>query len=546
MKKLTKLITALMLLIPLALVAAAPRPAPRLQGHNPDPPAEPVKLIFIHHSTGENWLADDYGDLGITLSGNNYFVSDTNYGWGPDGIGDNTDIPNWMQWFRSDQTLTYMDALFNESGQNASYTRTIHDPGGENQIIMFKSCFPNSELEGDPNDPPGTYEDMSVAGAKFVYNQILTYFATRPDKLFIVITAPPLSDSTYADNARAFNQWLVHDWLSENNYTLNNVAVFDFYNVLTGPDAHHRYINGNIEHAVGGNNTLHYPSGDDHPSQGGSRKATGEFVSLLNVYYHNWQADAPTAPPEDSQPHPTAESQSQPESPPSQPTLSGLIDDFEGDAPIGSYGWETYWDAATDTEISCAPTDQVAYLGKRSMKITYDIELHSWGTCDLTFEHAQNWGDSSGIGFYVHAEGEGTFFNVDLMVEHDQGVESYVHQVRLDSESAAGWQGVFLTWDQFERVSWEADAGAVFNKPDQIKTLAFGFNTPEGGEPPVGIIYIDALSLGDNAADLEQPASDREEILPSPSGGRSLPCAGSLLLPLGLVGFAVWRKKGDG
>jgi hypothetical protein len=53
-----------------------------------------MRLIFIHHSTGENWLRDDYGELGKALSENNYFVSDTNYGWGPEGIGDRTDIIN--------------------------------------------------------------------------------------------------------------------------------------------------------------------------------------------------------------------------------------------------------------------------------------------------------------------------------------------------------------------------------------------------------------------------------------------------------------------
>ncbi len=48
-----------------------------------NPPAEPVKLVFIHHSCGENWLADGHGNLGRSLAENNYFVSDTNYGLGP-------------------------------------------------------------------------------------------------------------------------------------------------------------------------------------------------------------------------------------------------------------------------------------------------------------------------------------------------------------------------------------------------------------------------------------------------------------------------------
>ena len=91
------------LAILIAPFASAVGPA-HAQADDPTPPAEPVKLIFIHHSTGENWLTDGYGNLGRTLGENNYFVSDTNYGWGPDAIGDRTDIPNWPEWFRSANT----------------------------------------------------------------------------------------------------------------------------------------------------------------------------------------------------------------------------------------------------------------------------------------------------------------------------------------------------------------------------------------------------------------------------------------------------------
>jgi hypothetical protein len=66
---------------------------------NPYPPASPVNLIFIHHSTGENWLDDYNGGLGIALRDNNYYMSDTNYGWETDSIGDHTDIGHWWLWF---------------------------------------------------------------------------------------------------------------------------------------------------------------------------------------------------------------------------------------------------------------------------------------------------------------------------------------------------------------------------------------------------------------------------------------------------------------
>lgn len=240
-RMLSVLIAGVLLLVWIGPAQAAFQPFPFLAALNPNPPAQPVKLIFIHHSVGENWLTDGYGDLGIALGEHNYFVSDTNYGWGPNSIGDRTDIPDWVEWFRSSSTPAYMNALFAESGQNSSYTRTLANPGGQNTIIMFKSCFPNSNLEGNPDDPPDPTPGYTVGHAKYVYNELLKYFRAHPDKLFVVITAPPVTDPTYAANARAFNNWLFSNWLTSNNYPFSNVAVFDFYNVLTAPGAHHRY-----------------------------------------------------------------------------------------------------------------------------------------------------------------------------------------------------------------------------------------------------------------------------------------------------------------
>ncbi len=289
-----KLTLGILLLATSGWLAAASHPARSFQEDNPDPPDQTVKLIFIHHSTGENWLRDDYGGLGAALDSNHYFVSDTNYGWGPEGIGDRTDIPDWLEWFRSGNTQNYMQALYSESGQNSSYTRNLSDPGGENQVVMFKSCFPNSALEGNPDDPPDPEGWLTVGHARFVYNEILPYFADHPDKLFVAVTAPPLQDSTYAENARAFNQWLVNDWLKENGYSGSNVAVFDFYNILTGPEGHHWFQDGSIQLVLADRNTSYYPSSsdDDHPSAKGSRKATEEFVPMLNVFYHRWAAAA--------------------------------------------------------------------------------------------------------------------------------------------------------------------------------------------------------------------------------------------------------------
>jgi hypothetical protein len=309
------------------------------QPQNASPPSSPVRLVFVHHSTGQNWLADGDGRLGIALRDNSYFVSDTNYGWGPERpgggpIGDTTDIGHWYDWFSGPQRDTYVAALYAESAPHSSYSRLATNPGGENRVVLFKSCFPNSALGGSPSDPvppieanPLRGEDagsaaMTVANAKGIYVELLKYFRTRVEKLFVVVTAPPLVASSTspaeAANARAFNDWLVQDWLD--GYPYRNVAVVDFFDVLTSnggstrtnnPNVndlgwadgnHHRFRNGAVEHTrTVANHVSAYGSGggsDSHPTAAGNLKATGELVSLVNVAYHCWKGDGgcPNAP----------------------------------------------------------------------------------------------------------------------------------------------------------------------------------------------------------------------------------------------------------
>lgn len=523
------------------LISMAASPLPLQAGDHPNPPQETVKLIFIHHSTGENWLTDDYGDLGRTLDQNNYFVSDTNYGWGPDAIGDRTDIPNWTEWFASESTPTYMEALFSENGQHASYTRTLSDPGGENEIILFKSCFPNSALEGNPDDPPDPQGWLSVGHAKYVYNEILGYFATRPDKLFIAITAPPLSDGTYADNARAFNQWLSNDWLDENNYSLGNVFVFDFYNVLTSPDAHHRYKDGIIEHLYSGQNTLSYPSDDDHPSADGSRKATDEFVPLLNIFYHRWKGSVPAQPAPEAATQPPAESQ------PASVPGSGWIDDFDANSLPKASGWEGFYDEATSTSLTCEVQEGTGRAGN-ALHLDFDIAVNSWGTCAAFFETPPDLSAGEGLAFTFRAAQAGLLFDVDLYSGPDEARTTYVYTIEAPAESVNDWVPMQLRWEDFRRASWEENAGTAFEPSRGVAGLAFGVATLQDAAN-VGEIWVDDLQLSGaapavseerpEAAPTTVPEEEPEEARPR----SSLPCAGGIVLPLLFVGLIRFRDR---
>lgn len=465
------------------------------QAEDPTPPARVVKLIFIHHSTGENWLRDENGGLGIALSENNYFVSDTNYGWGPNGIGDRTDIVNWLEWFRSQESPRYLSALYSESEQHSPYTRLLSDPGGENEIILFKSCFPNSNLSGRPDDPAAAGDGLSVSNAKYIYNELLKYFATRPDKLFILITAPPVQDRSYSKNARAFNTWLVNDWLRENNYPYPNVAVFDFYNVLTGDNNHHRYNQGVIEYITDqGKDTSAYPTsrGDDHPSPEGNRKATQEFIPLLNIYYHRWKGSELV--PSSDAPEPAQEDTDESDTPiAAMPGVSlGVIDDFESIYAEGE-GWQFYFDEAVDSTVQCAIDHNHFYQGNSSLKIEYDIAPSSWGTCSLTFDSMQDWRKANGIGFYLHTDQAEQIFSLVAQGGTSENRTNYSYKIKAPPESISGWVYIEVPWEQFRRVEWEENAGSPFD-PSQANGIFFGFDgLPE--TRTTGVIWVDYIHL---------------------------------------------------
>ena len=287
------------------------------------------KAVFIHHSSGGNWVADAWGGLGDAMNDAGYFFSGIDYSWSAPynaSIGDYTDIGDWWTWFM-DQTVqgnsqtrrdNIMGAVYTEYDKDiqfGDYTRTLSDPGGENEIIMFKSCYPNSDIIADNatnpediyGDPAGsnTYTETNV---RALYDTILTYFKANPGRMFVVITAPPLSDATNAARARSFNNWLVYDWLQDADWENKNVYVWDWYNVLTGVNNHHRVEDGVVVHTIAsgsGNVAIDaYIDGDDHPNAVGCQKSTTEFVPVLDVWYSTWSNYSPP----DVEPSPAGDS----------------------------------------------------------------------------------------------------------------------------------------------------------------------------------------------------------------------------------------------
>ncbi|NVN92410.1 MAG: hypothetical protein HXX11_17670, partial [Desulfuromonadales bacterium] len=161
-----------------------------------------------------------------------------------------------------------------------------------NDIIVFKSCFPNNAIESEGKEPGNPDSPLkTTANYKAAYIKLLGYFRTHPKTLFVCVTAPPLVESipsrtkellknvigsetsvkAVGERARKFNNWLKDaekGWLA--GYELKNVVVFDYYDILT---------------RHGESNYLLYPTNggnDSHPSADGNASAAREFIPFLN------------------------------------------------------------------------------------------------------------------------------------------------------------------------------------------------------------------------------------------------------------------------
>ncbi len=271
-------------------------PSIDLSAFPPEAPGAGLRLLFIHHSCGGQLLADpgeragedciyathpNGGGLRGLLVSQGYEVHEASYG---SEIGDRTDIFDWPP-----KLGGMMEKILACDRQDTAYAA-----GQRNDIVAFKSCFPNSNFTGrgtPPGNPAGP--ELTVWNAKAAYAALLPELAKHPGVLFVCVTAPPLAGklppeplwkalarvvlkrprndpSASGPLAREFNNWLAtpEGWLKD--YPGRNVVVFDYYDILT---------------AEGKSDYAEYPTGgggDSHPSCEGNSKTAQAFVPFLN------------------------------------------------------------------------------------------------------------------------------------------------------------------------------------------------------------------------------------------------------------------------
>jgi hypothetical protein len=182
-----------------------------------------TNVVFLHQSVGRNLIAQ--GGVREILAAEGYSFWDQDYSvhglLGPDGLpeGFGYNVPD---------DNTNPDGLARIFGQ-PEYGLPWNTLSGllQHEVIIFKSCFPASNIT----------DDAHLRAYQEDYALIRAVMGKHPDKLFIVVTPPPLNpietDFDTARRARAFSEWMQSSAFLQGHA---NVITFDLFGSLAEPD----------------------------------------------------------------------------------------------------------------------------------------------------------------------------------------------------------------------------------------------------------------------------------------------------------------------
>ena len=205
-----------------------------------------VKVLFLHHSTGQSiWYGDETPSLidkiklklGVKYKKNGvlpelfdhynkqsqknyqikefYFPKLKPYGW------KNYPFDYYNIWVKHAGSEPYMEEP------------TLEILSKEYQLIMFKHCFPVSNILADQDSADVNSELKSLANYKLQYLALRDKLHQFSDTKFLVWTGAAQVKSQItaeeAQRAKEFFNWVIKDW----DIPGDNIFIWDFYQLQT-------------------------------------------------------------------------------------------------------------------------------------------------------------------------------------------------------------------------------------------------------------------------------------------------------------------------
>jgi len=227
------------------------------------PSLEPVdltlKIIFLHHSTGSNiWNGGvaEWFDQYNAENGTSYLISERAFPSGSPYPWNNYPYDYWNIWVNHAGNEPYLEEP----------TLEILTP--QYDIIIFKHCFPVSNILADTGNPNISSPDKRIENYKLQYEALKTKMHEYPQRKFIVWTGAALvisgTNQESAERAKTFFKWVREEW----DQPGDNIYLWDFYQLETGGELYLK-----TEYAAS--------STDSHPNSSFSRMVAPLFCQRI-------------------------------------------------------------------------------------------------------------------------------------------------------------------------------------------------------------------------------------------------------------------------
>lgn len=228
-----------------------------------------TNIVFLHHSTGNNLVSQ--GELRVLLQDEGFSFWD--HGFNRQGLrdpesaamrfnynvpADNTDPDGLADIFRQrllPVPLNTLSALF------------------QHEVIVLKSCFaPANNLRSD----------SQVEMYKAYYLEMREVMAAHPEKVFVLLTTPPLNPAeTNAEEAARARE--LANWLASPEFIAGqaNIFVFDFFDSLAEKNpaaADYNMLRADFRDEA-----------DSHPNQAANKAIAPLLASFLTEKIHQYQ-----------------------------------------------------------------------------------------------------------------------------------------------------------------------------------------------------------------------------------------------------------------
>jgi len=187
-----------------------------------------TKIIFLHHSTGgiiwQGGLSRIARKLGFDgdvsrwftnynkTNGKNYLITDANF-------------PNKM----GNDPYDYYNIWVKNAGNNPfNEEPTLEILTAKNNVIVFKHCFPASNINPDTVAPDINSNIRTLGNYKLQYNALKEKMLQFPENKFIIWTPPARvknnTNEEEANRAQEFSNWVKTEW----DIKGDNIYLWDF------------------------------------------------------------------------------------------------------------------------------------------------------------------------------------------------------------------------------------------------------------------------------------------------------------------------------